>query len=208
MNSVRSSNNIFLPILQAVHQTDGQAGPGDLAKILLGRKSKRLARLDFDHLPQFGALGGMDRGTVIEHIDDLIQRGCIAVGSLIFFPRLRLTDAGEQRLRTLVEVEIEQPEGMLVEPIAVPESGELFDEKSFWRQFYRDLRNARERVVIMSAFVSETRHSNDLFITFQGLLARKVKVTVYTRPLEEQDPEITEYGGAPMYKCKLWLAIE
>jgi hypothetical protein len=39
-----------------------------------------------------------------------------------------------------------------------------------------------------SAFISETRHSSDLFITFQELLSREVKVTVCTRPLEEQDP--------------------
>lgn len=91
---------VLIAILRCAEKTDGQVGRWGLAKILLGEKSKRLAKYDFDHIEEFGSLADMPKETILEHIDAMLERGCLSVGSF-FFPMLQLTDVGRRRLERL-----------------------------------------------------------------------------------------------------------
>ncbi len=137
----------------------------------------------------------LDRKTVIEHIDDLIQRGCIAVGSLIFFPKLRLTEVGERRpeelLRIMVLAGLPEDTSAVTSVSEPTGSGQLYTEKTFWPKFFEDLSKVRKRVIILSAFVSVTERTNQLHECFQAMMRRGVIITVYTRTIEEHGSEST-----------------
>lgn len=87
-------------ILQCAEKTDGQVGRWGLVKILRGQKSKKLAKYGFDHIEEYGSLVDMPKEVVLEHIDAMIERGCLAVTSF-FFPMLRLTEVGQKRLERM-----------------------------------------------------------------------------------------------------------
>jgi superfamily II DNA helicase RecQ len=80
-----------------VEKTDGQLGRWGLMKTLRGQRSKKLAKYEFDHIDEYGSLTDMPKEAVLEHIDYMIERGCLAVTSF-FFPMLRLTEIGQKRL--------------------------------------------------------------------------------------------------------------
>lgn len=62
----------------------------------------------------------------------------------------------------------------------------LYDEKTFYKQFRRDLLRSKSEVVIESPFITTTR-MNKLAPIFQKLVNRGVKVYVVTRnPKEHQ----------------------
>ena len=84
-------------ILRCAEKTDGQVGRWGLAKILLGEKSKKLAKYGFDHLEEYGSLTHMPKKAVLKQIDTMIERGCLSVTSF-FFPMLQLTDVGRRRM--------------------------------------------------------------------------------------------------------------
>jgi superfamily II DNA helicase RecQ len=90
-------NRALIIILRCAERTDGQVGRWGLAKILQGQKSKRLAKYGFDHIEEYGSLPDMPRKVLLEYIDAMIERGCLAVTSF-FFPMLRLTEVGQKRL--------------------------------------------------------------------------------------------------------------
>jgi|GEM_PF-2566426 len=90
----------LMAILQCAEKTDGQIGRWGLAKILRGQKSKKLAKYGFDHIEEYGSLADMPKEVVLEHIDAMIERGCLAVSSF-FFPMLRLTEVGQKRLERM-----------------------------------------------------------------------------------------------------------
>ena len=48
-------------ILRCAESTDGQVGRSGLLKILLGRDSRKLAKLKLDHLDEYGSLSLMRR---------------------------------------------------------------------------------------------------------------------------------------------------
>jgi superfamily II DNA helicase RecQ len=90
----------LIAILRCAEQTDGQVGRWGLAKLLRGQKSKKLAKYGFDHIEEYGSLTDMPKEVVLEHIDAMIERGCLAVTSF-FFPMLRLTEVGQKRLERM-----------------------------------------------------------------------------------------------------------
>lgn len=64
----------------------------------------------------------------------------------------------------------------------------LYDEKTFYKQFRRDLLHSKSEVVIESPFITTTR-MNKLAPIFQKLISRGVKVYIVTRnPKEHQPP--------------------
>ncbi len=64
----------------------------------------------------------------------------------------------------------------------------LFDEKTFYKQFKRDLLRSKSEVVIESPFITTAR-MNKLAPVLQKLVNRGVKVYVVTRdPKEHQSP--------------------
>ena len=90
----------LLLILHSAEKTDGQVGRRGLAKLLLGEKSKKLAKYGFDRLEEYGSLAVMPKEIVLEQIDAMIERGCLCVTSF-FFPMLQLTDVGRERLEKM-----------------------------------------------------------------------------------------------------------
>ncbi len=59
-------------------------------------------------------------------------------------------------------------------------TSQLFDEKTFYRAFVNDLSNCKEEVIIESPFITTARVQMFLPL-FQKLLARGVKIYVFTR---------------------------
>lgn len=90
----------LIAILRCAKKTDGQVGRLGLAEILLGKRSKRLAKYEFDHIEEFGLLADMPKKAVLEHIDEMLERGCLSISSF-FFPMVQLTDLGRRRLEKM-----------------------------------------------------------------------------------------------------------
>ena len=63
-------------------------------------------------------------------------------------------------------------------------SSELYDQRTFYKAFLHDLRNAKTRVIIESPFITEKRMKL-LFPTLRLLSCKGVRIIVNTKPLEE-----------------------
>jgi phosphatidylserine/phosphatidylglycerophosphate/cardiolipin synthase-like enzyme len=70
-------------------------------------------------------------------------------------------------------------------------SSRLFDEKTFYQAFLRDLEGCRDEVIIESPYITSKR-AEMLIPIFENLLARSVKIYVMTRDPQEHD-ENMEY---------------
>jgi len=172
-------------ILQCAEHTEGQVGRSGLLKILQGRESRKLAKLKLDHLEAFGSLSFMERASVLAHIDNLIERGCLAVSAL-FFPMLDITDIGRNRIKRLI-----QRHGVNVlpdRPFVHMDDKEIgtthvCDETEFWYLFPQDLGKAQGEVIIVSPFVN-SRRAETFMKDFEQLTGRDVTIRLYIRPLE------------------------
>ncbi len=74
-----------------------------------------------------------------------------------------------------------------------PQEREIYNEKTFYRAFVKDVLDADKEVIIYSPFISKFR--SDFFAdTFKKLRRRNVDVFIFTRPIEEHEyfvrPEI------------------
>lgn len=69
------------------------------------------------------------------------------------------------------------------------DSGGLYTEKNFWAQFIKDLKTAKERLIILSPFIT-IRRSSVLMDYFRAMVGRAIEVRVYTRPKSQQGGEI------------------
>jgi superfamily II DNA helicase RecQ len=90
----------LIAILRCAKKTDGQVGRSGLLKILLGEESRKLAKYGFDHMEEYGSLTDMPKEAILQHIDTMIERGCLSVNSF-FFPMLQLTNVGHKRLEKM-----------------------------------------------------------------------------------------------------------
>lgn len=172
-------------ILQCAEKTDGLVGRGDMAKLLLGQDSKKLSKHKFDHLPEYGSLSAMDKKSVLEHIDHLIERGCLSVSSM-FFPMITITEAGQNRLpRMIPSIQQVQKIPVKMERLDLG-TIHVCDEREFWELFPIDLEMVRHRLIIFSPFVSE-RRVGTLLHDFEKLVNRNIKITVYTRPINDYE---------------------
>ena len=172
-------------ILRCAESSDGQVGRSGLLKLLLGGDSRKLAKLKLDHLEEYGSLSLMRRPAVLEHIDYLIERGCLNVSSF-FFPMLDLTDAGRERIKRLIQrhglrVLPEKPVARMADREV--DSVHVCDEVEFWYLFPQDLNKAQHEVIIVSPFVSR-RRAEGFMKDFEQLTERGVRVQIYVRPLE------------------------
>jgi phosphatidylserine/phosphatidylglycerophosphate/cardiolipin synthase-like enzyme len=62
----------------------------------------------------------------------------------------------------------------------------LYNEKTFYREFTRDMLKAKKEIIIYSPFVTKFR--SDFFRhTFTELRRRNISIFIFTRPLEEHD---------------------
>ena len=62
----------------------------------------------------------------------------------------------------------------------------LFNEKTFYQAFTKDMLNAKREIIIYSPFVSKYR-SEFFRRTLKALRERNISVFIFTRPLEEHD---------------------
>ena len=70
-----------------------------------------------------------------------------------------------------------------------PVSGELHTEKNFWAQFLQDIKTVKERLIILSPFLT-VRRSSVLMDYFRAMVGRAIEVRVYTRPKNQQRGEM------------------
>jgi phosphatidylserine/phosphatidylglycerophosphate/cardiolipin synthase-like enzyme len=63
---------------------------------------------------------------------------------------------------------------------------ELYDQKSFYKAFIKDITHAKQRVVIECPFITSKR-LNQLLPLLSKLVKRGVTVTVNTKPFDEHD---------------------
>ncbi len=67
-----------------------------------------------------------------------------------------------------------------------PFSSTLYDEKTFYQAFIRDLENCREEVIIESPFIT-TERTKPLIPLFNKLLEKGVKIYIMTRDPKEHE---------------------
>lgn len=70
-------------------------------------------------------------------------------------------------------------------------TGNIYNEKNFWPQFFEDLKTTQGRVIILSPFVT-IRRSTKMMDYFKALIARGVKIQILTRPRYQQSPEMSD----------------
>jgi len=68
-------------------------------------------------------------------------------------------------------------------------SSKLFDEKSFYRVFIKDLDKCEKEVIIESPFITSGRMKGFRSL-FKKLLEREVKIHVFTRDPNEHEPSM------------------
>lgn len=68
---------------------------------------------------------------------------------------------------------------------------QLFDEKTFYKQFLDDLKHCKQEVIIESPFIT-THRAYFLLHAFQTMVNRKIKVYVITRDPNEHDIGLRE----------------
>ena len=74
-------------------------------------------------------------------------------------------------------------------PTQEPVSGDLFTERNFWAQFFQDIKTVKERLIILSPFLS-IRRSSMFMDYFQAMIRRGIEIRVYTRPINQQVGEM------------------
>lgn len=80
-------------------------------------------------------------------------------------------------------------------------SSRLFDETSFYKQFIKDLSNAKDEVIIESPYLTSTRVEL-LLPSFQFLLDKGRKIHILTRdPSEHEDEYIRHQSTNEILKC-------
>lgn len=67
--------------------------------------------------------------------------------------------------------------------------GELYTEKNFWAQFFQDLKTIKERLILLSPFLS-VRRSGVFMDYFRAMRGRGIDIRVYTRPRNQQTDEM------------------
>jgi hypothetical protein len=67
----------------------------------------------------------------------------------------------------------------------------LFDQSSFYPALLRDLKNARNQVIIESPFIT-TKRVNALLPTLRSLRKRGVQIVINTKPLDEHETVLYE----------------
>lgn len=65
----------------------------------------------------------------------------------------------------------------------------IYNEKTFYKAFVKDVFGASKEVIIYSPFISKFR-SEYFFDTFKTLRKRNVNIFIFTRPIEEHSPYV------------------
>ncbi len=76
----------------------------------------------------------------------------------------------------------------------------LFDQKTFYHRFIRDLTHCRDEVVIESPFITSSRMSQ-LMPVFKELLDRRVNIVIITRDPIDHDEYIRDQATNEILYC-------
>lgn len=76
-----------------------------------------------------------------------------------------------------------------IAPMRKPVSGDFYTERNFWAQFFQDLKTVKERLILLSPFVS-VRRSGVLMDYFRAMRERGMDIRIYTRPRNQQIGEM------------------
>jgi len=75
------------------------------------------------------------------------------------------------------------------------DSGTLFTERNFYAQLFQDIKMVKERLIILSPFLSIRRSS--MFIDyFQAMIRRGIEIRIDTRPIDQQVGEMANQADA------------
>jgi superfamily I DNA and/or RNA helicase len=85
--------------------------------------------------------------------------------------------------------------------IAEPVSGELYTEHNFWDQFLQDIKIVKQRLIILSPFVS-IRRSTRFMDLFKAMVDRNVEIKIYTRPISQQVGEMANQSNIVLNQCR------
>lgn len=76
----------------------------------------------------------------------------------------------------------------------------LFDQKTFYNRFIKDLSNCQEEAIIESPFITSSRMSQ-LMPVFKSLLDRKVNIIIITRDPIDHDEYIRDQSTNEILYC-------
>jgi len=76
----------------------------------------------------------------------------------------------------------------------------LFDETNFYKRFLKDLKNAKNEVIIESPYITSTR-MEVLTPVFQRLLHKKVKIHLFTRDPAEHEGDFIHQATNEILIC-------
>lgn len=79
------------------------------------------------------------------------------------------------------------------------ENSQLFTEKTFYKTFSKDIKSAKQEMMIESPFVTP-KHCKELYPIFRKLIKRGVDIKVYTR--------IPKHQGDKRQQTIAWQGIE
>lgn len=78
---------------------------------------------------------------------------------------------------------------LLTTPKYSHHEGDLYTEKNFWSSFFQDLKTIKERLIILSPFIS-IRRTSRIMDYLSALRKRGVHIIIYTRPVNQQSVEM------------------
>jgi translation elongation factor EF-1beta len=81
------------------------------------------------------------------------------------------------------------------------EGSKLYSENEFWPTFFDDLKSSKDKVIILSPFLSVKRTSLLLNLLI-SLIDKKVKIFVLTKPTNEQFGQMVDQAGDVIEKLK------
>ncbi len=135
-----NNDNTGLKILCLVETIDFPAGRSFLASILTGSKSKELINQNIAKSEYYGMLKGYTREEVINIVDQIIDKGYLAVkqSETTNFPRplLYLTELGKNAVDNDYKIEVKLPIKIkdTTRVLEVSKNSELLNELKFWRR--------------------------------------------------------------------------
>jgi hypothetical protein len=66
-----------------------------------------------------------------------------------------------------------------------PNPGHMYTERNFWAKFFQDVKSSRQRLIILSPFLS-VRRSGTFLDYFRAMEDRGIDIRIYTRPKNQQ----------------------
>jgi hypothetical protein len=127
-----------------------------------------------------------------KHLLADLHRDSALSGIIRHFQQEAETLESETLVDNYFTTDFERWAGALMTTVAPPKepvSGELFTERNFWAQFFQDLKTVKERLIILSPFLS-IRRSSIFMDYFQAMVGRGVEIRIYSRPRNQQIGEM------------------